>query len=185
MWYNQYFSQSSALKWTYFLISVYTNTLCDQPIRAVLHTSVTKFYHLCQHLPSSHNHIHPEYISSGPKVFSHFWKCCVQFVSSAHEPLKNDLVTSTSSRSIFTVFVLIMVLPEHFSVVHEHWTQSGHNIFKSVKRLLDYYTTKLCLISEIHNCVGGGGKNDVTRRYDSQLQPPLYRHSELNQYYCT
>ncbi len=31
--------------------------------------------------------------------------------------------TSTSSHSIFTIFILIMVLPEHFSAVHQHWIQ--------------------------------------------------------------
>ncbi len=32
----------------------------------------------------------------------------------------------------------MLMLSEHFSVVHEHCAQTGHNIFKSVKRLLDH-----------------------------------------------
>ncbi len=72
------------------------------------------------------------------RVVQKYFHTLENFVSSARKPLKNALVTSTSSCSIFTIFVLIMVLPEHFSVVHEHWTQTGHNIFKSVKRLLDH-----------------------------------------------
>ncbi len=40
--------------------------------------------------------------------------------------------------------------------------------------------SKYISVVSIHNYAAGGGKNDVTRRYDSQLQAQLYGRIEQN-----